>query len=117
MSMTENRRPQDWVNLLLAVCLFLSPWVMGFAGDVAPARNAWIVAVALAVIAIAALAAFAEWEEWLNVLLGAWLVVSPWLLGFTAAAPILWTHVIFGALIIIASGWAVWDNRHTPHTA
>lgn len=116
-SMSEGRRTQDWINLLLAACLFISPWVIGFVADGTPARNAWIVATALAVIAIAALTAFAEWEEWLNLALGVWLMAAPWLLGFASHLEAMWTHVIFGALAFAVSAWAVWDYRHTPHAA
>ncbi len=64
----ESKRAQDWCNLVLAVCLFVSPWVMGFATEAAPAWNAWAVSAVLAVLAIATLSAF---EEWANLALGA----------------------------------------------
>ncbi len=63
-------RTQDWLNLILAALLFFSPWFMGYADDVMPTRNAWIVGVVLALIAVAAISAFAEWEEWLTLALG-----------------------------------------------
>ncbi|MDJ1160092.1 SPW repeat protein [Chelatococcus sp. SYSU_G07232] len=114
-TLMEGRRPQDWVNLVLAACLFFSPWIVGFSGETMPAWNAWIVAVVFAVVTIAALSAFAEWEEWLNVVLGAWMIVSPWALGFASNMGALWTHVVLGVLTVAASGWAVWDYRHSPH--
>lgn len=112
---TEGRRPQDICNLLLAALLFISPWVLGFVGDVMPAWNAWIVAVLLAVVALAALSAFAEWEEWVNLALGIWLMIAPWMLGFTSNFNAFWTHIVLGALAAAVSAWAVWDYRHEPH--
>ena len=114
-ALLEGKTAQDWVNLVLAVCLFISPWAIGFVGDPAPARNAWIVGVVLAALAIATLSAFAEWEEWVNLVLGLWLIVSPWLLGFIANVNAMWTHVIIGVLVAAVSAWAVWGHRHTPH--
>ncbi|MFI0843595.1 SPW repeat protein [Mesorhizobium sp. IMUNJ 23232] len=114
-SLMEGRKAQDWINLALAVCLFVSPWFIGFVTDVRPAWNAWVVGVVLAGFTLAAISAFAEWEEWVNFLLGLWLVVSPWLLGFSANVNAMWTHVIMGVLIAAASAWAVWDFRHGPH--
>jgi len=111
----KDRRPQDWVNLILAVLLFISPWVVGFTGETTPAWNAWIVAVVLGVLTIAALSAFAEWEEWVNGVLGVWLIVAPWVLGFAASVNAMWTHVVLGVLTVAMSGWALWDWRHTPH--
>lgn len=111
----EGRKTQDWINLVLAVCLFVSPWVVGFAAETLPAWNAWIVGVVLGVLAIATLSAFAEWEEWANLVLGLWLIVSPWLLGFAANVNVMWTHVIVGVLVAAVSAWAVWDYRQNPH--
>lgn len=111
----EGKKPQDWVNLVLAVCLFVSPWALGFAVETVPAWNAWIVGVVLAALAVATLAAFAEWEEWANLVLGLWLIISPWLLEFAPNVNAMWTHVVLGALVAAASAWAVWDHRQNPH--
>lgn len=113
-TLMEGKKSQDWLNLVLAICLFISPWIIGFAAETAPAWNAWIVGVVLGVMAVATLAAFAEWEEWVSVVLGLWLIVSPWLLGFMANWHAMATHVILGVLVVAVSGWAVWDFRH-PH--
>ncbi|TPI43678.1 hypothetical protein FJ414_02335 [Mesorhizobium sp. B3-1-6] len=110
----EARKSQDWITLVLAICLFISPWVIGFTAAMVPAWNAWIVGVLLGALALATLSVFAEWEEWVNVVLGLWLIVSPWLLGFAADTHIMATHVVLGVLVAAASAWAVWDFRH-PH--
>ena len=113
--MMEGKKPQDWINLILAVCLFVSPWALGFAGEQNPAWNAWIVSAALAIFAAAAISAFAEWEEWVNLILGVWLVAAPWALGFAANVNAMWTHVIVGVLTAAISAWALWDYRHDTH--
>jgi hypothetical protein len=115
VAMSQDKKAQDWINLVLAACLFISPWIIGFSGDTSPTWNAWIVGAALAVIAIAALSMFAEWEEWVNMALGAWLIIAPWILGFTANVNAFGTHVAIGVLVAAVSAWAVWDVRRTPH--
>jgi hypothetical protein len=87
---------------------------MGFATEAMPSWNAWIVAVMLGALATAALSMFAEWEEWANLVLGLWLIASPWLLGFAATANAMWTVVVLGVLVAAVSLWAVWDVHH-PH--
>ena len=109
----EGKRGQDLINLILAVCLFVSPWIVGFAAETTAAYNAWIVGVVLGVLAVATLSVFAEWEEWVNVVLGLWLIVSPWLLGFVANANAMATHVDLGVLVVAASAWA-WRARASP---
>ena len=37
MAYRENNRAKDWINLVLAVLVFISPWVLGFHSDTKPA--------------------------------------------------------------------------------
>jgi SPW repeat len=46
--------------------------------------------------------------DWTHVLLGVWLVISPWVVGFTASAGALRSAVIFGAAVIIVALWALY---------
>lgn len=110
----EGRKRQDLVTLVLAVCLFISPWVMGFRPETMASWNVWLVAIVLGALATAALSVFAEWEEWANLALGAWLIVSPWILGFAANAGAMWTAMVVGVLVAAVSLWALWDVHH-PH--
>ncbi len=113
-NMMEGRKGWDWVRVVLAICLFLSPWVMGFARVTTPAWNAWIVAVALGALAFAALSVFAEWEEWAGAILGLWLIISPWVLGFAANGPAMFSHVVLGVIIAVVSAWTAWDYHQHP---
>ena len=110
------KRPQDWINLVLAVLLFISPWALGFVGERIPAWHACIAAVVIAGIALAAIAAFAEWEEWINLVLGIWVAISPWVLGFAGIANAMWAHLVLGVLVALAAAWELWQVRHEqPH--
>jgi heme/copper-type cytochrome/quinol oxidase subunit 3 len=111
----DKKRPQDWGNLVLAICLFASPWVFGFIDDQVPARNAWASAIVIGGLAIAALSILKEWEEWVNLALGAWVFVSPWALGFLTNVNAHWSHVVIGALVAAIAAWSIWDIRHMPH--
>ncbi|MBB3609914.1 SPW repeat protein [Rhizobium sp. BK602] len=114
ITLMKGRRTQDWANLLLAACLFISPWIFGFTAEMMPSWNAWIVAALLSVLATAALSVFAEWEEWANLVLGLWLIASPWLLSFAANTSAMWTNIIIGGLVAAACLWRIWDVHH-PH--
>lgn len=111
----EGRKPQEWLALVFAVALLVSPWVIGFAAETMPAWNAWIAGILLGALAAAALWAFAEWEEWASLVLGVWLAVSPWVLQFAANVSAMWTHVVLGLLVAAVSAWALWDNQQNPH--
>ena len=113
-ALMQAKKGQDWANVILAVCVFISPWVIGFIAEPVPSWNAWIVGGALFVLAVAAISAFAEWEEWVHLVLGLWLAASPWLLGFSANVNAMWTNLVLGLLVAAVSLWAVWDQHH-PH--
>lgn len=102
-----GNRWQDWVNLILAVWLFLSPWVLQFSTTNVPAAgDAWVFAVVIGGLSIAALVHNRRWEEWINLLCGAWIAVSPWALGLGNASAIVWNFLIVGVLVFAV---AIWD--------
>jgi hypothetical protein len=107
-----NAKLCDVVNFVLGVILLLSPWMFGFdAGAVS--INAYVTGVVIAALAIAALAAFAVWEEWLNLIVGLWALVSPWVLGFqgTTAMTI---HVLIGAAVAVLAAVEIWLLTQNP---
>ncbi len=107
-------RYQDWVNLVCAVLLFISPWVLRFSGDMMATRAAWITGVVVAIFAVAALVQFAEWEEWISLLLGVWMIVAAWVVGFATIGVAVAAFVVLGVVVALASAAEIWQVRH-PH--
>jgi len=113
--MMENWTKAKWcdvANLVLSAFLFFSPWIFGFAAGMA-SENAYIAGIVIAGLAIAALAAFAVWEEWLNLIVGLWVVVSPWVLGFQGTTAMT-VHVIIGAAVAILAAIELWMMSQIP---
>lgn len=104
----------DVVNLVLAAFLFLTPWIFGFISDHAAAPNAWASGIVIGGVAIAALTRFAEWEEWINLVLGVWVLVSPWVLDFAGQASARWAHVVVGLIVAVLAGLKLWLMHQTP---
>ena len=48
-----------------------------------------------------------RWQEWVSLVAGAWLFVSPWILGFTAVPVAAWTAYVLGIVVVAASLWAM----------
>jgi hypothetical protein len=108
-----NEKYCDVANLILGAVLFLSPWIFGSDTTIA-SQNAFISGLAIAVLAIAALTAFAVWEEWLNLIVGLWVLVSPWVLGFQGTRAMT-VHVIIGAAVAILAAIELWLlSQHPP---
>ena len=97
---------QDAANLVFGVCLIVSPWVLSYAANQTPMMNAVIVGAVIALSAACALYAFQIWEEWLNVVLAAWLIVSPWVLGFSVFQSATISHVVTGVLVGVLALWS-----------
>ena len=110
-----RKRWQDWVNLVLAVWLFLSPWLMGYAHmEATAAWNAWVLGVAIVVFAAIAVSMPKPWEEGVNILLGIWMVISPWVLRFAGTRGPEANAVIVGVLVIAFAAWAMAIARQQP---
>jgi hypothetical protein len=114
MNEWTNAKFCDVANLILGAILFFSPWVFAFSSG-AQSQNAYICGIIIFVLAIAALSAFAVWEEWLNLIVGLWVLVSPWVLQFqgTTAQSV---HVVIGILVAILAAIELWMMyQHPPH--
>ncbi|HEY8449825.1 MAG TPA: SPW repeat protein [Bacillota bacterium] len=53
------------------------------------------------------------WQDWLNALLGLWVAVQPWVLGYAENKAALWASVIAGVLVIIFSLWSQSQHHGT----
>ena len=93
------RQWEDWASWAFGIWLCLSPWVLQFDLDPVPTHNAVIVGFLIILAEVVTLSIFRPWEEWINVALGAWLVISPWVLGIASAAATA-NFVIVGVLVI-----------------
>lgn len=47
-----------------------------------------------------------RWQVWVGLIAGAWLFVSPWVLGYTAATAGTWAAYILGAIAVLIGFWA-----------
>jgi uncharacterized membrane protein HdeD (DUF308 family) len=107
-----DKNVQDWINLICGVLLFVSPWALGFSGDLMAARTAWVGGVIIFVAGIAALVQFVEWEEWVALIVGALVIIAPWVFGFAAIHVAMWSCVVLGAIVVLSSISEIWAVHH-----
>jgi len=101
----------DVINLVLGVLLV---YLFGSDPNPAVSWNAWLSGIAIAGLAIAALAVFAEWEEWINVFVGIWVMLSPWVVGFSANNTATWIHFVVGVIVAAAAAVRLWLAYQGP---
>lgn len=112
---SDSSRPAlDVVNIIAGVALVLSPWFLGYAAEAPAAWHAWIAGAVVALIAAGALLAFHAYEEWANLVAGLWTVAAPWVIGFSAVATAMWTHVIVGVVVAALAAGSLWLSGNRP---
>jgi len=97
------RRWQDGANFVLGIWLFTSPWVLGYSDTIA-GWNAYLTGAAIVLFAVIAAYVPNAWEEVINMVIGVWLVLSPFVLGRVPKDVALHT-VCVG---ILATAFAIW---------
>lgn len=105
--MMKLKHWQDVVNAVLGAWLILSPWAVGFQSESMAMVNAVAIGVALIAAALGAIFVPSAWEEWTECALGVWLIVSPWVLEFTAVQTAMLAMVATGFVIAVLALWTL----------
>jgi hypothetical protein len=107
----SSKRWQDMAILLLGVWLFVSPWVLGYLSDTPIAINAYIAGAAMALLAAFDLYKTYAWAVVLNLLIGVWVAVSPWVGLLADRGAMMTSNVIVGIGVVVL---ALWELRTDP---
>jgi hypothetical protein len=94
-------RWQDWASFTLGLWLALSPWIVGYTEHESATGNAVFLGLALA-LGCHFEAAFDEAApEWLNLAAGLWLVIAPFVVGFSAVPVATANSIAVGSLVAV----------------
>lgn len=115
-------RWQDWGNLLLGAWFFVAAWVISDSFGNNHLWNNWVSGVLVFLASLWALTRpRSSWPEWCNLILGAWIFISPWVLGFSNHPNVNWDAWLVGGAIFILALWALsltgpsaWTWRRRP---
>ncbi len=44
--------------------------------------------------------------SWLNAILGLWLIIAPFTLGYSKLASAMWNDVVIGIIVLVVGAWA-----------
>ena len=111
MAMLTYRKEQimtaSGLDILAGIWLLISPFVLRFSSHYA-VTNDVILGIAIAILAaIRFSGAFTQsWVSWVNVLLGVWVLISPWVLRFSTFHTATVNNVVMGIIVIILAGWS-----------
>jgi hypothetical protein len=113
----DTSRAGSVLNLLAGIWLIISPWVVGFTATPVAVWNTVILGIVILVLAAARLGSVGTTGlSWINLLLGIWLIISPFVLNFGASVLGMRNDVIVGILVVLFSLWAVATTAGRPTT-
>jgi hypothetical protein len=106
----QNVRVFSGISALAGIWLIVSPWVLTYTNDAAATWDDVLFGVIFLVLAGLRVwnPALPAWISWLNVIAGAWILISPWVLGHSGLTAALWSEVVTGIVVIICSGLSAW---------
>lgn len=79
--------------------------------------NSTIAGLAVGVLASSRLSGAPAWVSWLNALIGAWLIISPWVYGYSGEAW-RWNTIVVGIIILVLGIWSALasvTSRRVPY--
>ncbi|WGS18692.1 MULTISPECIES: SPW repeat protein [unclassified Bradyrhizobium] len=85
----------------------------------------WIARAAIAILAVFSIVdlfeavpipEIFESEEWINLSVGLWVAVCPWVLGFHRDISARNVYFVIGLIIAVIAAVELWLLRHTPHS-
>ena len=109
--MKKFKHWQDPVNAVLGVALVLSPWVLSYSSESVATSNAVIIGLALVATALGAMLAPQAWEEWTEAILGLWMIMSPWVLGFSHVQAAMYVAVGAGLIVVLLALWTIATDK------
>lgn len=107
----STKRWQDQLILLLGLWLIVSPFAIGYPGTSAAAGNAIIAGIVMAALAAFDLYKTYVWAVALNLVVGAWVAVSPWFIDVLQERAMMASLIASGVATVVL---AVWELRSDP---
>jgi len=101
----------NWLVALAGLWEVIAVFILGYTASSTALWNALIVGVALLVLGVWAALSNQEttdkFLDWINVVIGVWLIIAPFILGYSAIVAAIWNDIIVGLVVVVLEVWAV----------
>jgi hypothetical protein len=92
------------LNVLAGLYLLFSSWINGVNGG--NTANGIIFGIIVVILAATRMAGNAgPWASWIDALIGIWVILSPWVYGYSGE-PWMWNSIVVGIIILILGIWS-----------
>ena len=106
-------RVASGLNFLVAIYLIISVAITAYDGG--DRWNGIIFGIIVAILAASRFSGSAgPWASWLDALIGVWLIISPWVYGYSGTGWE-WNTIVVGIIMIILGVWSA-TAAHTTET-
>jgi hypothetical protein len=118
-SRLDSIRTASGINILLGIWLIIAPFVLGYSNIERATWNAIIVGVLVLAMAAVRISDPARRPglSWANMVLGIWLILSPFIMDYSRFAEPLWNDIICGVVIAGMAAWSAAATRDLYPTA
>lgn len=113
--LNTHRTWEDWCGMLLGALIVVSPWFPIYEEAVTAGHQTLIlntVAIGLVVFCLSQLeyVALQRWQEVITLLVGLWLVVSPYVLGYSGVGFLRVYHTSLGGVVVLLGVLQLWQD-------
>ena len=111
----ENTRLPSMLNIIAGIWLIIAPFILGYANIAGALWSDIIVGAAVIIFALVRSTGdpHTTWASWANLVLGIWLIIAPFAIGYSAISAALWNVIILGIAVVV---FALWSGGSTVTT-
>ena len=121
----KTAKALSWVVALAGAWEVIAPFVLKYTSTSSAMWDAIIIG--LAVVVLGVWAALSSGEStvknlnWVNAVLGAWLIIAPFILSYSHTATAMWNDIVIGVVVLALAAWAAvtvgGSEGHQGHAA
>jgi len=107
------------LDVLAGIWLLISPWCVGFSAVSGATSNDVIFGIIIGILALVRFFnnAASPAVSWINAILGIWVLISPWVLGFGHVQAFWVNNLITGIVVIVLACWSALATNTTAATS
>jgi SPW repeat len=105
-----HRTWEDGLGLFFGMAIGLSPYMTAEVSNISAVLNAAFAGLAILLIAQLELVHLRRWEEGLELMLGIWVGVSPFVFGYAGSGSLRFVHWGLGASVALLGGLELWQD-------
>ena len=91
----------SWVIVLVGIWQIFAPWIWGYSWRAAAVWSDVVTGIFLTIGALSVVTYRSTWPAWWSIVLGAWLIVSPFALGYSFIPRAQANDIVVGVIVIV----------------